>query len=381
MKVLHICSYYIGNKLYKNLVGELSEKAIDQEVFVPIRKKEQAGVNQLEGKASVRYYFPHILKGYHRYFYFQKIRTQERVLENQVKDLEQVDLIHAHTIFSDGGTAYRLYKKYGIPYVLSVRGTDINHFYRKGLHLRPFMYRILKEAREVVFISHAYRNHLLQSLPKTVAKDLEGKARVIPNGIEDHWLTSPPIRKPLNKEAVNGLYIGALNENKNVETLLKAAEILKRKDIRMTLHLIGSGPREEELKALTKKLGLEDAVVFHGYITDPERIRVHMRECDLFMMVSQRETFGLVYVEAMSQGLPVIYSRGQGFDGFFEEGEVGYSADSSQAAEVADRVERILENHQTLSKNAEKKAKEFNWERTGEQFADLYQRSAGRNQS
>jgi|GEM_PF-130494 len=420
MKLLHICSYYIGNKLYKNLVRELSEKGIEQEVFVPVREKNLQGVNALkkEEYPSVHYYYTNIIKKHHRYFYFQKIRTQQKVLENEIfKNPEKstdknkkVDLIHAHTIFTDGGTAYRIHKKYGTPYIVSVRGTDINRFYKKGIHLRPFMYKILKEAKAVVFISHAYKNYLLSMLPKKVVEELKAKAVVIPNGIESHWLEDVEESAALkpqpehenverekakklqsekakklqledqsyelgdsNKPEATWLYIGALNENKNVGSLLEALSRLKQRGRNMHLKIIGSGPLEEELKTRVKALNIEENVTFHGYIAEPEKIRTVMKESDLFVMASFRETFGLVYVEAMSQGLPILYSKDRGFDGFYEEGEVGYSVDPEDPKTIEEGVEKILKNYETLKNNGIKYAKDFNWQAVAEKMCKIYE--------
>ena len=69
-------------------------------------------------------------------------------------------------------------------------------------------------------------------------------------------------------------------------------------------------------------------------------------------MPSKTETFGLVYAEAMSQGLPVIYTRGQGFDGQFEEGEVGYSVDCKDKKEISMKIIDIINNYDVISRNA-----------------------------
>jgi len=400
MKLLHICSYYIGNRLYKNLFRELSQKGIQQEVFVPVREKELQGVNTLEKEAypTVNYYFPNIIKKYHRYFYFQKIRTQQKVLEREVLSNTEVDLIHAHTLFTDGGTAYRIHKKYGTPYIISVRGTDINRFYKKGIHLRPFMYKILQEAKAVVFISHAYKNYLFSMLPEKVVRNLKEKVMVIPNGIESHWLEDHKMthgkkekeeQAPLQQEAKESFYeesvsrreatpeatwlfIGALNENKNVGSVLKALAAFKQQKRNMHLKIIGSGPLEKELKEQVKDLNIEKRVTFYGYLTDPERIRSIMQESDLFVMVSFRETFGLVYVEAMSQGLPILYSKHRGFDGFYEEGEVGYSVDPEDPKTIEEGVIKILKDYEHLQKNGINHARAFNWQAISEKMLKLY---------
>ena len=72
----------------------------------------------------------------------------------------------------------------------------------------------------------------------------------------------------------------------------------------------------------------------------------------IFILPSIHETFGLVYAEALSQGLPIIYTRGQGFDGHFEEGEVGYSVDCYDYEEISNKVLEIITKYETISSKA-----------------------------
>ncbi len=76
------------------------------------------------------------------------------------------------------------------------------------------------------------------------------------------------------------------------------------------------------------------------------------READVFLLPSRRETFGLVYAEAISQGLPVLYGRGQGFDGQFEDGRVGYAVDPDDPVAIADKVLSILGDYARFSASA-----------------------------
>ena len=89
-------------------------------------------------------------------------------------------------------------------------------------------------------------------------------------------------------------------------------------------------------------------------------------------MPSKRETFGLVYVEAMSQGLPVIYTKGQGFDTQFKEGEVGYHVQYNDAEEIAETILKIAKNYKKMSENAIKKSEEFNWEDISKIYIENY---------
>ena len=92
-------------------------------------------------------------------------------------------------------------------------------------------------------------------------------------------------------------------------------------------------------------------------------------------MPSLTETFGRVYAEAMSQGVPIIYTRGQGFDGFFPEGEVGFSVDPHDPEEIADRVEDIVNDYNVMSCNCLRNCRLFDWNIIAENLIDLYRYS------
>jgi len=104
-----------------------------------------------------------------------------------------------------------------------------------------------------------------------------------------------------------------------------------------------------------------------------EELINYYRDADVFVLPSIRETFGLVYAEAMTQGLPVIYSKGQGFDRQFEEGTVGFHAESRNAEEIADRIEDIMSNYQTISENCVRLSDRFNWSEIAKEYQRLYE--------
>ncbi|MGX8699596.1 MAG: glycosyltransferase family 4 protein, partial [bacterium] len=104
-----------------------------------------------------------------------------------------------------------------------------------------------------------------------------------------------------------------------------------------------------------------------------EELIRYYREADLFALPSHKETFGLVYAEAMSQGLPVVYTRGQGFDGQFPDGAVGYAASDRDARELAEKLLLCAENRPRLSVNALEGAKRFNWDTTCASYVKMYE--------
>ena len=163
------------------------------------------------------------------------------------------------------------------------------------------------------------------------------------------------------------LFAGRIDRNKNVPTIQKAMEILRERGYDLSLTVVGRVADEKEFEVIRA-----DANTQYVPAMPKEELITLYREHNIFVMPSFTESFGLVYVEAMSQGLPVIYSKGQGFDGQFPEGQVGYSVDAHNAADVADGIERVIQNFDRIKENVADSAKKFNWTEISAVYDDLY---------
>jgi glycosyltransferase involved in cell wall biosynthesis len=95
-------------------------------------------------------------------------------------------------------------------------------------------------------------------------------------------------------------------------------------------------------------------------------------------MPSKYETFGLVYIEALSQGLPIIYTNGQGVSGYFKNGTVGYGVKPNNVTDIADKIELIMNNFDSMSLNSPKFAQEFSWDNIAKEYLDIYNNLYGR---
>lgn len=374
MNLLHICSYYSGSKLYSNLIKELANSNIKQDVFVPIKDKNQIGSNELskDQYENISFHYANILMKSDRLFFNIKINKQFQWVENHILSKKNIHFIHAHTVFSDGGTAYKLHKKYGTNYIVTVRNTDINYFYKYRMHLRPLMYEILLHAKQIVFISYAYMKKVISILPKQILEKTKDKFKVIPNGIDNFWHENPSSPKSLNSEDIKLLFIGRMDRNKNVKAIISALNDLSKGGHRCTLDMIGTGPLEMKMKSYSKKLGVGKNVTFHGHINERESILSIMNDSHVFVMPSYTETFGLVYIEAMSRGIPIIYTSGEGVDGFFKVGEVGYSILPNDKEDMIRKIFKIKENYKVTSSNCIENSKKFNWKEISINYLKYY---------
>jgi glycosyltransferase involved in cell wall biosynthesis len=364
LKVLHINSNYLYTTLHEEMIQNLNLKGIENTVFMPTSGKIKYVV---EPKGYV--YNPTCFSDKDRYFFHGK---QIKIL-NSLKeslDIASYDILHAHTLFTDGGIAYKLKKETHRPYVVAVRNTDVNTFFKYMAHLRGYGVRILKEAEKVIFISENYRSLVLDKyIPAKMEKEIFNKSEVIPNGIDNYWFENRGYPKTLKNSGkdINLIYAGTINKNKNIITTSKAVETLCKKGYNIKFTVVGKVAD----KSIYQKIKNKPYINYLEQKSKEELIDIY-RANDIFVMPSITETFGLVYAEAMSQGLPVIYSKGQGFDGQFEEGKVGYHVNSRNAKEISKRVMEIVGNYEKISSNSLNLYKKYNWIDIAEQYKKLY---------
>ena len=104
------------------------------------------------------------------------------------------------------------------------------------------------------------------------------------------------------------------------------------------------------------------------------------REIDVLLVPSSAETFGLVYLEAMSQGVPVLYTRGQGFDGQFADGEVGWAVPCRDIRAQAEALRRVAQgDYAALSARCAEQARRYAWPEVAGRWLDVYAAFAGKN--
>jgi glycosyltransferase involved in cell wall biosynthesis len=109
-----------------------------------------------------------------------------------------------------------------------------------------------------------------------------------------------------------------------------------------------------------------------GRVDDPAALLEIYRQHDVFVMPSRLETFGVVYVEALSQGLPIVHSRGQGVDGYFPPGTVAAAVDPDNPADIAAKVTALADRLPAIRESCVREARRFDWDSIARSYADLY---------
>lgn len=368
MRILHINSYYSGRNFYKHLYNYQVSMGYEIKVFVPVHSRVE---DQIEyGSYAI------ISKNHSKLDRFAFHLKVDKIYKDLLRkcNVSEYSVVHAHSLFVNGFVAMTLKDHFNIPYVVSVRNTDVNVFFKRLVHLRRTGLKILENANQIIFISDSYKRQVLsQYVPVEKRQMIADKISVITNGIDDFWFENFPNRKysepnlDLNQRTIRLLHVGDINRNKNIQTTLQAIEILRKGNNRVVFEVVGAVKNQSIFASL---LDLP-YVNYLGFRNREELLGIY-RNNDILVLPSIYETFGLVYAEAMSQGLPVIYTRGQGFDGQFEDGLVGYAVDSHNPSEIADRILQIYENYRAISEACLLHSKNYSWDIIGESISNVY---------
>lgn len=378
MKVLHINVSAICDKFYLDFFEALRQRGIEQDVFVPFDGREysveeQNNIVQSYKMKEVRIKTLPIKTVWDRVFYYKKIRKYVSALKKEFVCSDFI-LLHAHSLYSDGGVAYQFFKEYKIPYIVAVRTTDTEFFmkYYKWLSLRAKA--ILSNAARIVFISTDLKYKTIKLLYKNRTDiDWLDRCTIIPNGVNDFWLENRYKSKLIaGKNQINILQVSRLNRRKNVDKSILAIKELLSREINVQLFVAGEGRERDSLEALIRDNGLEKSVKLIGFLSERSDMLKLYRESDIFLMPSEGETFGISYIEALTQGLPVIGLKKTGVSAYFKDKEVGEFLETASPSVIADAIERIMQNYEQISKNCIYETEQFDWKNITNLYIEMY---------
>lgn len=367
MQVLHISNDYYNSGVYSTLHQGFLKNGMDSVFFVPMRfddtKRETAHVIET-----------HCFRQFDRYFYMNKQRKIYRQLQEVLRQ-RKPDILHGYFWFSGGIHCLWAKREFGIPYVITVQNTDVNFIYKKMVHLRPLGWEILRQAERICFVSEAYRDAVLEHMiPEKYREQIREKSRLMPFAIDPFWTEKQDTSAhPAHEGPVRLITVGVVNKSKNQQRAVQAVQLLREKGLDIELTVIGAC----EDPIVDKEICAYEFVRRIGKLPKEELIGEY-RRADLFLLPSLAESFGLVYAEALSQGIPVLYSAGQGFDRQFPEGYVGYRVDAGDPADIARSVQRVLEEYSQLQKNCKNAAAQFSQQKICAQSEMLYRECISR---
>ena len=283
--------------------------------------------------------------------------TFKKSAKKELKKLlekEDIDIIHGHYLFPAGAAAVDVGKQYNIKTYVTAHGSDMFEVYKKQPFMRLTIKNVLKGADSVLAVSNALRHEIIA----TGVKGIADKTKLSWNSVDvDKFSNSSndSFKKEnnlLDKPIV--LFVGNLIKRKNVDSLLEAKKVANSD---YYLVVVGNGPLFKKLKEKTEEENIRD-VIFTGARDDVENI---IPSADVLILPSFSESFGLVLIEALACGKPVIGSDVGGITEIIND-NVGMLVNPKKVSSIAKAIDKMINDEDyrhILSMNARNRAKDF----------------------
>ena len=253
--------------------------------------------NVIVSAAPVLHWTPRLLSGR---FNAILAANRENLLRGQDR-LGDFDLIHAHASFPAALVAMELASELGLPFVVTEHtGEALRHRLQRAQIGRRALGEALRRANAVIVVSETLARRLRRAGVSAID--------VIPNVVDENFFTPAT---PFRSEAPRVFALARLVDGKGIAQLIAATALLRRSDFPLELRIGGDGPRRRQWERNAHGLGLRGAVSFLGSLSR-EAVREEMRACSCFVLPSESESFGVVCVEALACGRPVVATRSGG---------------------------------------------------------------------
>jgi glycosyltransferase involved in cell wall biosynthesis/SAM-dependent methyltransferase len=239
------------------------------------------------------------------------------------------ELVHAHTGYTDGSAGAAIARRFNVPLIVTEHTGPFSGL-MADWRVRRQTLRSLEQARRIIAVSSAQK----ADVARHVSAAAQERILVIHNGVALRDFHPPAQWRPSSR-APRLLFVGGLDEVKNVSLLLTAfAQVLKAA-AEATLTIIGTGSQSALLSEQAACLQIDRQVTFAGRLDRADVARAMREECDILVLSSTSETFGCVLVEAMASGKPVVATRCGGPEDIVTEPMLGCLCRNGDAEDLA----------------------------------------------
>jgi glycosyltransferase involved in cell wall biosynthesis len=285
----------------------------------------------------------------------------ERLVRRYLRLFGRPDIVHAQNTIWAGHIARRVCEATRLPYVV----TEHSSLFLMGKTpggARGYIERALKKAARVLAVS----SKLAESM-KPFVRDRE--IEIVPNLVDLGFFT---IGSPRGETPYVFLAASHLNKNKGVDALVRSFACGFRGDRSTRLHIGGDGPERRSLEALVAELGVGEQVFFLGHLARTG-VREAMWGANALVHPSHNETFGIVLIEALATGIPVIATRCGGPEDIVTE-ELGILVDPGSVEQLAAALRTMRATRRYSSADLrENVARRFGAEAVGRRLEGIYQ--------
>ena len=291
--------------------------------------------------------------------------------------LKKYDVVYLHYPFFGGAELVWLFK------IFNPKKRLIIHFHHDVLNLNPLA-KILSLPAKLIekslfkkanIITCASFDYVKNSSIKNIYEEYKNKFVEVPFGVDLEKFKPNSNKK--EEEAIKILFVGGLDKAhyfKGVEVLIEAVSKLENKN--WELSIIGDGDLKPNYQEKAKKLNIAEKINFLGNISNTDLPKKY-QEADIFVLpsINKGEAFGMVILEALASGVPVIASNLPGVRGVFQNGKQGLVCEPNNSENLKEKINQLL-NNKNLRKQMRNEARilaeeKYSWERVKKQLIDI----------
>ena len=238
--------------------------------------------------------------------------------------------------------------------------------------LKRLNFYLLRSAAVKAELLFTYSNFSRRLVKDGIHGEFHNVINTISPGVDPTWF-NVHLKKKDNFSDL--LYFGRIEREKGIDILLKSFANMHQKFPGLKLHIIGEGNYMDVSKSICKELGMIKKVFFYGW-KEKNEVQKFMEGCDLCVLPSRIESFGLTIAEAMAAGIPVISTKAGAIPEIMKDGETGRLVPSEDIEALKKAIIYALENKKEMremAKTAKEMVKEkFSWDLTAKKHIEIY---------
>jgi len=312
--------------------------------------------------------YPHLTKGVNIVFCSSRVvpsitgKWKVNIRDwQQIVEAFQPDVIHSHLFEAEMMSRAWLYPKAtyfshchdNMPQLNKLQAnTFINKKKLANYYERTYLLPRYEQVKnQFVAISKDIAKHFKVNLPNSLANNIH----LLPNAINYKTFYCDLPNEPPNLQTIKLISVGSLVPKKNQAFLLQVCKFLREQGLSVELNLLGDGPERAKITRLAKEIGMQKTIIMHGNVKD---VPSHLHQSHIYVHAATYEPFGLVLLEAMAAGLPVVCLDGGGNKDLMLQGKNGFMVNQPGPLAFANYIKQLVEQPE-LYKSMSAFAQEF----------------------
>ncbi len=283
------------------------------------------------------------------------------------------DLSHSFFSVPCGFISMLLKWEFKIPYIVSLRGSDVPGYSERFMFLYKFITPIIKTIWKQAYFVIANSQGLKELALKSASQQ---KIGVIYNGIDINEFF--PDHSKANPNQFHIICVSRVTPRKGIRFLVQAFKILAGRYNQIRLVIAGDGNEKKSLEQLVQGLGLEDKVVFLGVVPH-EKVLDYYQKANIFVLPSLNEGMSNTMLEASAAGLPIVATDTGGTKELVSDGINGFVIKMKDSNDLVEKIERIILNpnlEKAMAQESRRLAEKLNWEIVASQYVQLYRETS-----